>query len=163
VEALNDRHYPLALSRLNKAVAEADALDDVWLMVIGRLNIAYTRIELGEGKAARDLCARAAKDAERLGPKAKGLAAFDLASTYVHLRDSRTSIPYAETAVRSSREAGIKLWEGNALLNLGVAYRQIGELKLADSTLEQALGVIRQTSDKLGVGRTLYDIGLVAF
>jgi tetratricopeptide (TPR) repeat protein len=161
-EYLNARDYRPALARLDAALRDAEALDDVWLMVITRLNIAYARIELGEARLARDLCVRAARDAERLGPRAKGLAAFDLAAAYVHLEEYTAAIPYAEAAARYSREAGIKLWEGNALLNLGVAYRQIGEGARARASLEQALAVITQTADQLGTGRTLYNLALVS-
>ena len=159
---LNDRRYSVALSKLEAALREAEALNDVWLMVITRLNLAYARLELGNGALARDLCARAAQDATALGPRAKGLAAFDLASAYIHLGEFAASIPYAEAAVRYSREARIKLWEGNALLNLGIAYRQIGELDTAESRLDEALAVITQTSDQLGTGRALYDLALVS-
>ena len=161
-ESLNARHYLTAMSKLASALREAEALDDAWLMVITRLNMAYARIEMGDGALARDLCAAAAKDAERLGPRAKGLAAFDLAAAYAHLNEFAASIPYARLAVGYSHDAGIKLWEGNALLNLGVAYRQVGDLALAETTLEQGLAVIRQTADQLGTGRALYDLALVS-
>ena len=80
----------------------------------------------------------------------------------MHLEEYTASIPYSEAAVRYSREARIKLWEGNALLNLGVAYRQIGDSTRARSSLEEALAVITQTADQLGTGRTLYNLALVS-
>lgn len=161
-ELLNARSYPPALSKLEAALGEAAALDDVWLMVVTRLNLAYAEIELGHAGRARELCARAAKDAERLGPRAKGLAEFDLASAYIHSEMYTAAIPHAEAAVRYSREAGIKLWEGNALLNLGLAYRQLGDPSAARAALERALAVIAQTADQLGTGRALYNLALVA-
>jgi tetratricopeptide (TPR) repeat protein len=60
-----------------------------------------------------------------------------------------------------SREIGNRLWEGNALLNLGVAYRQVGQTEQARSTMTRARDVLLMTQDKLGIGRSFYNLALM--
>jgi len=161
-ELLNGRRYRDSLGKLNAALDEAERLDDVWLKVITELNLAYANIEIDELKPARRLCERATRDAQRLDTRAQALAAFDLAAVHLHLGHFAESIPYSDQAARFAHAVGIKIWEGNALMNLGAAHQQIGDLPRAHRAFDDALAVLQQTQDKLGLARTLYNLALVS-
>jgi tetratricopeptide (TPR) repeat protein len=159
---LNERHYREALTPLTTALREAQALGDLWLETITRVNLAYAYLELGRGPQALAECERAAEVSKNLDDRARGLTIYNLGSVHLHLADFERSIAYSREAVALSRKAGIRLWEGNSLLNLGAAYHQTGDLDAARDAFESALAVLEKTSDKLGLGRALYNLGLVA-
>lgn len=159
---LNDRRYREALAPLQAALREAQALDDRWLETITRINLAYGHLELGQGKQALAECERASAVSARLDDRARALTLFNLASVHLHLRNFAQSIDYSRQSVEVSRKARIRIWEGNSLLNLGAAHQQLGQNDEARAAFEQALAVLEQTGDRLGIGRTLYNLGLLA-
>jgi tetratricopeptide (TPR) repeat protein len=161
-ELLNKRLYREALVPLTAALREAQALGDTWLELITRINLAYGRLELGNGAQALAECLQAAELSKRLDVRARALALFNLGSIHLHLAHAAEAIEYSRQAVSASRQAGIKLWEGNGLLNIGAAYVQLGEVQAGREAFEQALEVMQKTTDLLGVGRALYNLGLVA-
>jgi tetratricopeptide (TPR) repeat protein len=161
-ELLNARRYRAALTTLGGALREAQALGDTWLEVITRINLAYGRLQLGNGALALEQCQRAADLAARVNDRARALALFNLGSMHLHLAHARESIAYSRQAADLSRRVGIKLWEGNSLLNIGAAHVQLGEVPAAHDAFDQALQVLQQTTDRLGTGRAWYNLGLVA-
>ena len=56
----------------------------------------------------------------------------------------------------------MKLWEGNSLLNLGAGLQQQDDLEASRVAFEQALAVLETTRDRIGAGRALYNLGLIA-
>jgi tetratricopeptide (TPR) repeat protein len=161
-QLLNDRRYRDALKPLTTALSEADALGDKWLQAITRVNLAYGRLELGHGQQALAESERAAEIASALDDKARGLTLYNLASVHLHLKNFQRSIEYSRQAVAVSQKAGIRIWEGNSLLNLGAALQQSGDVDAARTAFEQALGVLEKTRDQLGTGRALYNLGALA-
>ena len=161
-QMLNDRKYREALKPLTAALTQAQALDDKWLHAITRVNLAYGHLELGNGKEAMTQSERAAEIATALDDKARALTLYNLASVHLHLKNFQRSAEYSRQAVAVSQKAGVKLWEGNSLLNLGAALYQQGELDGSRLAFEQALGVLETMRDKIGAGRALYNLGLIA-
>jgi tetratricopeptide (TPR) repeat protein len=161
-ELLNRRRYREALVPLIGALREAQALEDTWLELITRINIAYGRLELGQGAQALVQCEQAAALSTRLDVRAQALALFNLGSMHLHLGHAAESIEYSRKAAAASRQVGIKLWEGNSLLNIGAAHVMRGDTQAAREAFEQGLDVLQKTTDQLGIGRALYNLGLVA-
>jgi len=161
-ELLNRRRYRAALTPLAAALREAEALGDTWLELITRVNIAYGRLQLGDGTRAMAECERAVALSARLDAKARALALFNLGSMHLHVGHAAESIEYSQQAAALSRQVGIKLWEGNSLLNIGAAHVQRGEVQAAHDAFRQALDVLEKTTDQLGIGRAWYNLGLVA-
>ena len=159
---LNERNYPAAMAKLGLALAEAEALGDVWLQIITLTNEAYAQIEMGQGAAALQSCERARALAGRHDARSRALTRFNLASVYMHLSNFDAAVSASKEAIELSHQIGNRLWEGNGLLNLGVAYRQLGRIQEARETLGKARDVLLTTKDKLGIGRTYYGLALVA-
>lgn len=159
---LNDRKYAEALKPLTAALEEAVALDDDWLHVITRVNLAYAHLELGHGEAALRESERARDAARSLDDRARTLTLYNLGSVHLHLRNYGQSVEFSRQAAALSRSAGIRLWQGNALLNMGAAHQQLGDLTASQAAFEDALGVLTKTSDRLGTGRALYNLAVVA-
>lgn len=159
---LNQRKYAEAVTKLDGALAEAERLDDVWLQIITHINLAYGYLELERPAAALEACERARRLADRSNPRARALAVFNLASVQMHLRDFDAAIPLANEAAMLAKEIGNRLWEGNARLNLGVAHLELGQTAEAHDELTRARDVLLKTQDKLGIGRSMYTLALVA-
>lgn len=160
---LNERRYRDALTPLTSALTEARTLEDRWLELITRINLAYAHLELGQGRQALAECETAAELSSTLDDRSRALALFNLGSAYLHLGEAAASLRHTQEALRLSQQVGIRLWQGNALLNIGAAHQQLGDLASAGRAFEQALGVFEGTGDRLGIGRSLYNQGLVAF
>lgn len=160
-ELLNARKPAEAIVKLRAALAEAVALNDVWLQIITRTNLAYGLLESGDTKSALAECEKAKALADTSDARSKALAVFNLASLYMHMNRYDVAGPMSGEAAGLARQVGIRLWEGNALLNQGIAYRQMGDLPKAATTLENARDVLLKTQDRLGIGRTYYSLALV--
>ena len=93
------------------------------------MNLAYGHLELGHGQEALAQSERAAEIASSLDDKARGLTLYNLGSVHLHLKNFERSVEYSRQAVAVSRKAGVRLWEGNSLLNLGAAHQQLGDLE----------------------------------
>ena len=161
-QLLNDRRYREALKPLTAALREARALDDKWLQAITLVNLAYGHLELSHGRESLAHAEQAAEIANTLDEKARALALYNLASVHLHLKNFQRSIEYSRQAVAVSQKAGVRLWEGNSLLNLGAALQQSGDVEASRTVFEQALSVLETTRDRLGTGRALYNLGLIA-
>ena len=159
---LNERRYREALVPLRAALGEAQALGDKWLQAITRVNLAYGYLELGDGPKALSESERAAEIGSVLDDRARGLTLYNLASVHLHLKNFPQSIEYSRQAITASRAAGIKLWEGNSLLNMGAALQEIDDVAGAQNAFEQALAVLETTRDRIGTGRALYNLGMLA-
>lgn len=160
-ELLNARKPAEAIVKLRAALSEAVALNDLWLQIITRTNLAYGLLESGDTKSALAECEKAKALADGSDVRSKALAVFNLASLYMHMNKFDVAGPMSGEAAVLARQVGIRLWEGNALLNQGIAYRQLGDLPKAASTLASARDVLLKTQDKLGIGRTYYSLALV--
>jgi tetratricopeptide (TPR) repeat protein len=71
----------------------------------------------------------------------------------------RQRIGWLERAAAAAREIGDRRGEGNALDNLGVAYRHLGESRHAIELHEQALVIAREIGDRFGEGTALGNLG----
>jgi tetratricopeptide (TPR) repeat protein len=166
-ELLNDRRYREALEKLGSALAEAEQLDDAWLKVITLTNMAYGLMQVGDAIPALEACRRASHEAERLDRKARALAWLNLGSAYLHLGEIEESARHSREAAALSGEIGNRIWQGNALLNLGAAYWNLNDTRRARETFEQSLAVLKGVPDVMGVGRalaegrTLYNLALL--
>lgn len=158
---LNQRKYPAAIAKLKAALAEAERLDDAWLQTITHTNMAYGYVEMGDTRNALASCERARTLADRIDVRARTLTVFNLASMQMHLNRFEAAIPLAADAAALSKQIGNRLWEGNALLNLGVAYLQAGQPARARATFAEARDVLLKTEDKLGIGRSYYNLAIV--
>ncbi len=159
---LNDRKYAEAVKKLNAALAEAEQLGDVWLQIITHTNLAYGYIELGDKEAASRACQRAYAIAEQSSDtRSRALTTLNVATMAMHVGDYSQVITYARTAATLAHEVGIKIWEGNALLSLGIAYREQGDRVKAREALISGRDVLLQTQDKLGTGRVFYNLAMV--
>jgi tetratricopeptide (TPR) repeat protein len=158
---LNERKYPAALAKLSAALEEATKLGDVWLQIITLTNEAYAHLELGNLPDALHECEQASTLAEHDTARARALAAINLASVRMHEGRFDLGAPLAKHAAELAHAIGNRLWEGNALLDLGIAYRQLGQVDQASVTLMSARKVLLTTQDKLGIGRTFYALALL--
>jgi tetratricopeptide (TPR) repeat protein len=161
-QLLNDRRYRDALKPLTAALIEAEAVGDKWLQAIARVNLAYGHLELGHDERALAQSQQAADVAGTLDDKARGLTLYNLGSVHLHLKNFTRSVEYSRQSVAVSKKAGVRLWEGNSLLNLGAALQQLGDVDGARIAFEQGLGVLETTRDRLGTGRALYNLGALA-
>lgn len=160
---LNGRRYREALVPLKRALTESRILEDRWLEVITRINLAYAYLELGQGEQALAECGAAAHASKGLDDRARALASFNLGSAYLHLGEAKASLQHSQEALALSRRAGIRLWQGNSLINIGAAQQLLGNLDAAGEAFDAALAIFESTSDRLGTGRALYNLGLIAF
>jgi tetratricopeptide (TPR) repeat protein len=158
---LNARKPAEAVATLEQALAEARALEDTWLEIITRTNLAYGYLELEDPARALAECERANTIAEKADARSHALTLFNLASVHMHLRRFEDSIPIARQAIGLARQVGNRLWEGNLLLNIGVAEHQLKRLPAALATLSEARDVLDKTQDKLGQGRAAFNLALV--
>ncbi len=158
---LNDRKYAEAVAKLNAALGEAEQLGDVWLQIITHTNLAYGYIELGDRAGALRACERANALAEKSDARSRALTTLNLGSMAMHVLQYDQAIGYNRTAAMLARQVGIKIWEGNALLSLGIAHRELGDRVKAREALVGARDVLLQTQDKLGQGRVYYNLALV--
>ena len=161
-ELLNQREYQAALVKLAEALDEAERLDDPWLQIITLTNQAYGQLEGGDADAALQSSERARALAARHDPRSRALTTFNLATLHMHLGQYHESISLSREAIDLARGLENRLWEGNALLNLGGAHRQLGQLDEAREVLERGRDVLLRTKDRLGIGRTYYALALVA-
>jgi tetratricopeptide (TPR) repeat protein len=159
---LNERRYRDAIGRLSEALKEAEALGDRWLETITRVNLSYGYLESNEPEQAMAQCVRANEVAAGLDDRARGLTLFNLGSMHLHIGDYAQTLEYSRLAVDVSRRIKMRIWEGNAELNISAAYRQLGNIPEARAALDRALAVLEQTGDRLGQGRALYGLGLMA-
>lgn len=99
---------------------------------------------LGEDEAAKQLCNK-----------------YPLAGVYIlSLRQHpRDFIAWSETALGAARQLKDRALEGQHSGNLGILYKNLGELSRAVEFLEQALLIDREVGDRLGEGQDLGNLG----
>jgi len=103
--------------------------------------------------------ARAHADSD---PTASLLLDYANATAYIgHLRyHQRTErIPQLEVALTAARRLGRRDAEGWFLGNLGIAYRNLGEVRRAIGLYEQVLTIMREIGDRRGEGTALGNLG----
>jgi tetratricopeptide (TPR) repeat protein len=71
----------------------------------------------------------------------------------------REWIRWLVAALAASRQIGDRRSEGRALGNLGLAYADLGEFRLAIELYEQRLDIAREISDRRGESATLSNLG----
>jgi tetratricopeptide (TPR) repeat protein len=74
--------------------------------------------------------------------------------------EPRKRIPWLEAAAAAARRLEDKKAEGVHLGNLGIAYKNLGEVRRAIGFYEQALAIDREISDRRGEGADLGNLGL---
>jgi tetratricopeptide (TPR) repeat protein len=72
----------------------------------------------------------------------------------------REQIRWLELALTAARRLNQREWEGTALGNLGIAYKDLGEYRRAIEYHEQRLRITREIGDRLGEGQTLGNLGV---
>lgn len=72
----------------------------------------------------------------------------------------REYISWLEAALAASRQLKDRASEGRHLGNMGVAYKNLGELRHAIEFYEQRLAIAREVGDRSGEGRALGNLGL---
>ena len=72
----------------------------------------------------------------------------------------RELIRWLEASAEAARKLGNQDREGLALGNLGVAHRQLGELRRAIEYYEQSLEITRETQDRRSEGNALGNLGV---
>jgi tetratricopeptide (TPR) repeat protein len=85
-------------------------------------------------------------------------AAAALLSLRLHPRDW---IAWLEAATRAARRLGDRRAEGNHLVRLGKAHRDLGKLEEAVDYFQQAVSVARQAGDRRSEGAWLANLGQV--
>jgi tetratricopeptide (TPR) repeat protein len=95
--------------------------------------------------------------AARLGNK------YPFAGVYVlSLRQHpRELISWTETALAAARQLKDRASEGRHLGNLGIAYKNLGEMRRAIEFYEQRLAIAREIGDRRGEGNALGNLGNV--
>jgi tetratricopeptide (TPR) repeat protein len=71
----------------------------------------------------------------------------------------RDRIRWLETALTAARRLNRRNWEGTALGNLGVVYRNLGEYRRAIEYQEKCLAIAREIGDRRGEGAALGNLG----
>ena len=71
------------------------------------------------------------------------------------------AIQFYEQCLTIAREVGDRRSEGNALGNLGSAYKSLGETRRAIQFYEQQLAIVREIGDRRGEGTALGNMSLV--
>jgi len=72
---------------------------------------------------------------------------------------SREWIGWLEIALTAARRLHDRAGEGNALGNLGIAYKNLGETRRAIQFYEQQLVIVREIGDRCGEGNALGNLG----
>ena len=72
----------------------------------------------------------------------------------------RKAIAYYQQQLTVARELGDRRGEANALMHIGIAYKQLGKPRQAIEHYEQALPLLRELGDRRGEGLALGDLGL---
>jgi tetratricopeptide (TPR) repeat protein len=72
----------------------------------------------------------------------------------------RRRIGWLEQAAAAAREIGDRHGEGDALGNLGIAYKALGETRRAIQYYEQVLPIMREIGDRRREGATLSNLGV---
>ncbi|HKU77035.1 MAG TPA: tetratricopeptide repeat protein, partial [Pyrinomonadaceae bacterium] len=72
---------------------------------------------------------------------------------------SAERIRWLEIAVAAARQLKDRIWEGNTLGNLGIAYDHLGESRRAIQFYEQQLAISRELGDRRGEAKSLGNIG----
>ena len=85
------------------------------------------------------------------------LRAAQILSLRQHARDR---IAWLETSVRAALKLENRQAEGEALGNLGVAYRDLGETRKAIEYYKRALAIVRETGSRRGEGMMLGNLGV---
>jgi tetratricopeptide (TPR) repeat protein len=96
-------------------------------------------------------------DVDRLG------MAYPDAGVYVLSlrRHPREQIRWLEIALAAARKLKDRKSEGNALGNLGIAYKNLGETRRAIQLFEQQLIIVREIGDRRGESNALGNLGNV--
>src|SRR4029077_13471257 len=69
-------------------------------------------------------------------------------------------IRWREAALETARRRGDRSHEGSHLGNLGIAYKNLGELRRAIELYEQQLAITGEIGDRYSEGRALGNMGL---
>jgi CHAT domain-containing protein/tetratricopeptide (TPR) repeat protein len=77
----------------------------------------------------------------------------------VHLGFNHNALSYSSRALKSSRGAGHKRGEAEALYNIGECYYAFGDLRKAREHYQQALDLWRSLGDRRGQAQTLLSLG----
>ena len=94
-------------------------------------------------------------DVDRLG-----MAYPDAGAYVLNLRQhSRERIPWLEIALAAARRLQDRAGEGVALGNLGIAYKNLGEIRRAIQFYEQQLAIVREIGNGRGEGAALGNLG----
>jgi len=89
-----------------------------------------------------------------------GMTYPDAGAYVLYLRQhSREWIRWLEIALTAARRLQHRKGEGNALGNLGTAYKNLGETRRAIEFHEQALPILRKIGDRRGEGGVLGNLG----
>ncbi len=82
----------------------------------------------------------------------------------VHLDDLRLhvteKIRWLEVCIAACRQLGDHHGEGVALANLGIAWKNLGDVRKAISCHDQALALLREKGDRRGEGNSLNNLGI---
>jgi tetratricopeptide (TPR) repeat protein/cellulose biosynthesis protein BcsQ len=89
---------------------------------------------------------------------------IDLTERVSHLRLLRQhpseGVEWAQAALRAARALGDRLSEANALGNLGVAHKALGQAQKAIDFFDQRLDIARQIKDRAGESKALGNLGV---
>lgn len=77
--------------------------------------------------------------------------------------DNDAAIKYYQEALVLAREIGNRWQVGAFLGNLGIAYKEVGDLKKAIEYHEEALITNREIGDKQGEGNALANLGNISY
>lgn len=143
-------HYLNVLSAANDLFMQGNesALQGLALFDAERTNIqrgqAWATAHADEDQAAAQLCDNY---------PGIGINVLDLR---LHAREQ---IRWLEASLKAARQLKHRKTEGIHLLNLGVAYTDLGEIHKAIECLEQSLKITRETGFRLGECRALANLG----
>jgi tetratricopeptide (TPR) repeat protein len=148
-------HYNDVLVVANKLYEEGGA---ALIRGLALFDVEWNNIQAGhDWIAAQDI--EADKDLARLG-----MAYPDAGYELLHLRQHpRERIRWLEIALASARRLNDRTYEGYALGNLGLAYKDLGENDRAIKFYEQALLINRELGDRKGECKSLNNLGVVYY
>ena len=149
----------LTISYFEKALVVAREIGD-WMMeekVLGNFGLAY--LETGNEQQAIRYYEQALTLTRRIGNRVRGIGGISKFRSYLQWIGGRGiwQLNTLEQALAIANETGDKYKEGLSLGNLGITYKNLGDLQQAYSYLEKALNILDGTGNTPSLANISYN------
>jgi len=157
------KHYRLALERLDAGFALAKEVSDTRLMASAKINIGSTLIRMLEPEKAIEAYTEGMRYADQLtGEMYKGMVRLNMGNTYIWIVEPEKSLAYAQSALESFKKMGRGTWQANALMVIANAQMEQKQYASSWETMRAALDLAVQSGEDRVRGKALLNLGSLA-